>query len=422
MPAVNLEQALDLFQTAPLRGESELNLYYVERPGSPLERLAIQLRPARRSPLKFLFTGHRSSGKTTTLNQLTRRLGEQFFVIHFSVLDTLNAYDVHYADLLLVMGTQLLAHATDEKLFPRDVKSLVKEDLLDDVLRWLQERVTGLQFTPTQAEASLGAQVNLLALQMQGKLSTETQTRAQLRERVEPRLTELLERINSVVDEVRRKGGRNVLFVIEDIDKLDMENARRLFLEHANSLTAPRAFIIYTFPVALRYSQDFRHIQASFNGSYILPNVKLREQNGEPCALGQHTLEQIFQRRLQSDLIAPEALQALLEASGGLVGTLIRLGELAAEHALVDHKSAIDLHSAQLAIAEVRADFKALLRAEDYVVLRQKRQDKNLISDPGIQDVLYNGSLLEYHNGEPWCDVHPAILPLLDDEGDEQAS
>jgi hypothetical protein len=320
MPAVNLEQALDLFQTAPLREETELNLYYVERPRSPLERLAIQLRPTRRRPLKFLFTGHRASGKTTTLYQLTRRLDEQFFVIHFSVLDTLNAYDVHYADLLLVMGTQLLAHATDEKLFPRDVKSLVKEELLDDVLRWLQERVTGLQFVPTKSEASLGAQVNLLALQMQGKLSTEAQTRAQLRERVEPRLSELLERINYVVDEVRRKGGRGVLFVIEDIDKLDM--------------------------------------------------------------------------------------------------TLIRLGELATEHALVDRKSAIDLHSAQLAIAEVRADFKALLRAQDYAVLKQKRQDKNLISDPGIQDVLYNGSLLEYHNGEPWCDVHPAILPLLDDEGD----
>ncbi len=419
MPAINLEQALDLFHPAPLRGKSDLNLYYVERPGSPLGRLALRLRTKRR-PLKFLFTGHRASGKTTTLNQLTDRLGEQFFVIHFSVLDTLNAYDVHYADLLLVMGTQLLARATDEKLFPKGIKTLVREDLLDDVLRWLEARIEGLQFVPPCTETSLSAKVNLLAVQMESKISTETQTRAQLRDRIEMHLSELLDRINYVVDEVRRKSGRSVLFVVEDIDKLNLDNARKLFLEHARSLTAPRAFIIYTFPIALRYAPDFTQIRASFDGRYILPNVKLREQDGTPCPRGQHTLEQIFFRRLERDLIAPEALQALVEASGGLVGTLVRLGELAAEHALVDRKTSIDLGSAQHAIAEVRADFKALLRPQDYVVLRQKRQDKNLVSEPGIRDVLYNGSLLEYHNDEPWCDVHPAVLPLLGDEVDEQ--
>jgi hypothetical protein len=417
MPAVNLEQALDLFHPAPLRG-SELDLYYVERPGSPLDRLALRLRTKRR-PLKFLFTGHRASGKTTTLNRLTEKLSERFFVIHFSVLDTLNAYDVHYADLLLVMGTQLLVCATDEKLFPKGVKALVREDLLNDVLRWLQARIEGLQFVPPSPTVSLNAKVNLLAVQLESKISTETQTRTQLRDRIELHLSELLDRINYVVDEVRRKGQRSVLFVVEDIDKLDLDNARKLFLEHARSLTAPKTFTIYTFPIALCYSHDFTQIVTSFDGRYILPNVKLREQDGTRCAEGQRTLEQIFHRRLQSDLITPEALQALIEASGGLVGTLIRLGELSAEHALVDRKTVIDLDSAEHAIAEVRADFKALLRPQDYVVLKQKRRDKNLVSEPGIRDVLYNGSLLEYHNHEPWCDVHPAVLPLLGEEVSE---
>lgn len=413
MPAVTLEQALNTFHPAPLRSESELNLYYVERPNSPLRRMAVQLRARRR--LKILFTGHRITGKTTALNRLAEDLRDAFFVVHFSVLETLNAYDVHYADLMLALATRLLGQATDEKLFPKGIKPLVREDLLEDVLLWLEKRIEGLQFVPSPVEAGLAAQINFLAVQLEAKLSTETVTRQALRERIAMHLSELLDRMNYVIGEVERRGERQVLFIVEDIDKLDLANARDLFLEHARSLTAPRASIIYTFPVALRWSRDIPHIAANFDRDFILPNVNLTDRENNPDPHGHQTLVDIFYRRLDQGLIEPAALEMLVEASGGLIGTLVRLGGLAAEHALVDGKEAIDAESAEQAIAEVRGTFKALLRREDYDVLRRQLAGEELVNEEAVREVLYTGCLLEYHNREPWFAVHPIVRPLLEE-------
>lgn len=412
MPAPTLERALTTFHVAPLRG-NDLKLYYVERPHSPLARMALRLKAQRQ--LKILFTGHRITGKTTALNRMAADLGEAFFVVHFSVLDTLNAYDVHYADLMLALATRLLQQATDKRLFPKGVARLVKEELLEDVFLWLEKHTTGLGFVSTGAgEKEVGGKVNLLAVELEAKLSTEAETRQALRERIAMHLSELLERMSYVLDEVERRAERGVLFIVEDIDKLDLENARNLFLEHARALTAPRASIIYTFPIALRWSLDSPHIKNNFDRDYILPNINLSDQAGNPDPDGHQTLVDIFHRRLNPDLVEPEALETLIAASGGLVGTLVRLGGLAAEHALVDGKKAIDLASANLAISEMRGDFKALLRGQDYEVLRRHLAGERLLNEQAVREALYTGCLLEYHNGEPWFGVHPIVRPLLE--------
>ena len=411
MPAINLEQALSIFNIGPLRG-SDLGQYYVERAESPLELMAVHLRAQRR--LKALFTGHRIAGKTTALNRLAADLADEFFVVHFSVQDTLNAYDVDYTDLMLALATRLLEQATDRRMFPRGLRTMVRQDLLQDVLLWLQSRIEGLQFVPPDSEKSLSAQVNFTAVQLEAKLSTETVTRQALRERVSGRMSELLDRMNWVTSEVERRSQRRALFIVEDIDKLDQANACKLFLEHARTLTAPEASIIYTFPVALRYSSDFAHIALNFGQHFVLPNVRLVDRDGNPNAQGRHTLERIFHSRLNPSLIDPEALGALIEASGGLVGTLVRLGGLAAGYALVDRKEVIDQASANDAVGEARGDFKAMLTKENYDVLRRQLAGERLTNEGPVRDALYNGSLLEYQDHDPWFGVHPIVRPLLE--------
>lgn len=411
MPASDLTQALNTFSPVALRGE-DLDLYYVPHPHKLLDLMERRLRAEKR--LKLLFTGHRISGKTTALNALTRRLHDAFFIVNFSVLDSLNAHDVHYTDLMLVMAARLLEQATDEKLFPKGVKALVKDNLLDDVRLWFEKRIEGLQFVPATKDKEIGGQVNLLAVQLEAKVSTETATRQTLRERISLHLSELLDRMRYVIDEVERNGQRRVLFIVEDIDKLNLANARDLFLEHARSLTTVPASIIYTFPIALRNSLEFTHITPNFGRHYILPPVQLHDQTGKPNTDGQDILREIFLRRLDENLIEADALDTLISASGGLVGTLVRLGQWAAEHALVDGKAAIDRPSADQAIAEMRGDFKALLRQQDYEVLRQQVRGEELTNEEAVREVLYTGCLLEYLNGEPWYGIHPIVLPLIE--------
>ncbi len=143
--------------------------------------------------------------------------------------------------------------------------------------------------------------------------------------------------------------------------------------------------------------------------------MNLTKRDGkQPDKEGHDTLVDIFYRRLDRRLIETDALNTLIKNSGGLIGTLIRLGGLAAEHALVDGKEVIDNESVTQAITEMRGDFKALLRGEDYEVLRRQLAGEKLVNEEGVREVLYSGCLLEYHNHDPWFGVHPIVKPLLE--------
>jgi adenylate kinase len=67
------------------------------------------------------------------------------------------------------------------------------------------------------------------------------------------------------------------------------------------------------------------------------------------------------------------------------------------------------------AVVELRNDFIAALEEDDYGVLARRRADKRLSSDPEVQELLQSLALLQYENGEAWCDVHPVVLALLEE-------
>ena len=58
-----------------------------------------------------------------------------------------------------------------------------------------------------------------------------------------------------------------------------------------------------------------------------------------------------------------------------------------------------------------KGDFIAMLESKDYPLLFNRHEDKQLTSDDNTQTLLQSLALLEYENGELWCDVHPIIWP-----------
>ena len=55
------------------------------------------------------------------------------------------------------------------------------------------------------------------------------------------------------------------------------------------------------------------------------------------------------------------------------------------------------------------------LSRKQLAVLHQRHQDKALSNEEEIRDLLHNISLLEYADDEPWRDVHPVVLPLVEE-------
>ncbi len=419
MIAQNLADALNVFDPGPLEG-SQLDAYYVERPMSQLNEMRVYLEDIRH-PIKVLFTGHRGSGKSTELNKLAGLLRGRFFIVRFSAVEVINAADLTYVDILLAMALRLFQQATNAKILSRRRQELVGATLLEDVYRWFSQEIVAEKVSQPIPETELAASVNLAVVKLEGRISREAPTRRVVRERVEHRLSELLDKMNEVLDDITRNARQRVLIIVEDIDKLDLATARDLFQDHAISLTAPRAHIIYTFPIALRNMNDFPQIRNNFAQRFVLSNIRIHHRDGSVDEVGRDLLRELVWRRMDGSLIDAAALSMAVEMSGGLPRTLVLLVRSAAASARSQGLESIGLPNMEKAITELRNDYQGVLTPEHYATLHRYRKQA-LMNEDAVRDVLHNLSLLEYANDERWCDVHPIVEQLLLRTSDIQGS
>lgn len=409
MKAENLVQVLNTFNPKrPLSTLEELEHYFVERPRGALNEMKTYLEGVEH-PVKILFTGHRGSGKTTQLSKLTSLLEEKFFIVKFSITECLNLFDLNYVDVILATALRLFQRAAEKRV------KILKRELLKDVYDWLTNELSKETVIEIPKGGSISANINLLALKVEGKFGAETSTRISMRERMEKRLADLIERINLTASEIKRVIGKDLLIIIEDIDKTDLDRAKHLFFEHGMSLLGINSRIIYTFPIALRYSNDFQQIARTFDVHFVLPNVKIFDKQGSIDETGYLILKDVCLRRMKEELIEPEALRDVIKSSGGLMVDLIRLVQGAANYALSGGNKRIDLESVERMANEIRNDYRALLQKKHYRILQktQKDEEKRIVNEEVVQELLHNLSLLEYRNDETWGDVHPIVKPLL---------
>jgi hypothetical protein len=415
MKATDLVGVLRSFSTrGPLTG-AQLEHWFVERNRSPRGRLKTSLQ-FQQQPQKILFIGHRGSGKSTELNKLAQELTAHFFTIGFGVLDVTGRTNLDYEDLMLAISTQVTKQCIDAALINQPLLDPVRQRW-SDLLDWWERIVAGQRFSPP-GEAELGAKFNLLLLELEAGVRQSSETRQAIKDQISLRMPELIRHLNWVLRQAEESTGKSLLLIVEELDKVNLESATNIFLNQAATLLAPEATIIYTFPVALRYSGDFRNILANFRENMqALPNIAPHQPDGKRDQHGYTILHNLVLNRMQEALIQPEALRRLIPASGGIPTALTFLIENAALAALTRDEQAdrITLEDANSAIIRLREQLIPPLTEEDWQVLRERHQDHRLTSDDDNQDLLNKGALIEYPgtSGQPWCDAHPALWDLL---------
>lgn len=419
MKAKTLPEVIRAFDPhRPLR-DDELKTWYIDRPGNPAEEIKIYLQGVglHNEPVRLLFTGHTGSGKSTELNRLATAIKSQFFIVPFDVGQSLSIADLSYVDLLVGMATALFRRATEPDVLGK-AAAQIATDVWDDLARFIETVIFGpASFRQPPAGVELATKVNLLAVEFQTKFSSEATTRDETRRRLEPRLAELTDKIDHVAGLVHTKYRRPVLFLVEGTDKPDRARARDIFLGHTYTLTAFRASVIYTFPIDLRYSGEFNLIKDSFTWHYMLPNLKVVNRDDSDNVEGLAYLSRAISHRMEDALISEAARDTIIRASGGLMRTLVGLVRSAAVKAVAAGKDTIDRAEAEAAVNAERADYVTGLKQDDYEVLRQRHADKRLSADEAVLSLLHTRALLEYANDEPWCDVHPIALPLIQQRG-----
>ncbi len=400
MKAKVLSDVYDIFDPQEALSGDKLQEYYVERE-SPVKSLADIL--SSKKPLKYLFVGSRGNGKSTELNRLSELVKDKLFVVSFSIKDKLNLFDVDYADILLVIATEIYESVSDK--LSAELKHYL-DKLSEKIVERVNEKQKGLEFG-----AGFRAIVNLA-----GKVKTQVTTREVTREVMTPRLSDLIDAINRIIFDAEKELGKKILVIIDDLDKVNLNKGEELFYMHGAELTQPTCKIIYTIPQPLLFSNKIRQIILQyFDGRKELHNINVNHRNGEVDHSGYKVMREVALMRMEDDLITEKAMAEAIKSSAGILTELVRLIRDAANIANMEDRSRIEEGDVKRVVTGIRNDYIRILGKEDLEILKGVKNTKGKIGDEDrFHDLLFSLAILEYANDEVWYDIHPTIKGIIE--------
>jgi len=407
--AANLQEAYaNLDPLSPLEGES-MRQFYASRPAhASIDFLINELLIDPSSDDKTLFTGHRGSGKTTELARLETCLSETHTVIRFDIERRVNLGDVDYADLLLALGLEVYRHSQ-----MIDVK--LDEKKVEDLRFWYETYVLE-EDEKRRFKTEAGAGLNALIGNVSLKLSTELPRRLTVRREAHANLSNLIERLNDLLQNFQEKTDRRVLVIVDGLDKVyHLGKVSDLFINGINALVAPQCRIIYTIPFALYNTNDFQQVRLSFSRNVVLSNVKVWEKDDGACDEGREFLKRVLEKRLAENVISNSAKELLVESCGGLIKEMIALARNSVVKALTKRGAGgcIEAEDVEYAARQVRNTYSGLLTEEHYKELWRINCGGVFLNGPLARELLHNLSLLQYNGNDAWWAVHPIIRPLV---------
>jgi len=408
-----------------------------------LTKLEITLRNASKTANAFAkcaFVGNRGSGKSTYLLHLEQELEKEglFTPVHV-YLDPSLETDCDYSDLFLWMVDRI-ANEFQDREHPLDDKPLA------DIVCWFADK-SEISETEWKKEIGLTTEAaassntgfpGIFSLKLLARLKSmivgSEKSRKEIRKKVQNYATELRDLMNVFLDharEVLQEAGKPVrLLIIQDnLDRLKpREKAQYLFDTGGDMLTSLRVDIIYTAPQVINIApldirQHFPHV-------CTMPNVKVRQQNGEPHDPGIEALTELIGKRLDLDSIfqSKEVIQYLVEKSGGSVRDLLRLVDEAQLEAQVSEEPKVDMASAKASVKKMSIGFTRLLLPGSvfYPILAEVRRTKREFTLTEAEatkervdstraffaDLIGNGIILEYNGNDSWYDVHPTVCEI----------
>ena len=392
----------------------EPNPFYVDRPDNPVAALELELLRPFRTPPKIFFSGLRGCGKSTELYRVAVNpdITRKYWPLHFSIKDEQGpgTDNLDYRDVLLEIGGRMYRQYRESG--GRLPEGLVKE--LDAFRGQVEKEVT---ITPGRmAGAEADAKLSAFFAEAGLKIKLEPHTRTVVRQVIEQNIHELIGLINNIASAILGVEKRWPLVLIDDLDKPDLGRSREIFYEHRETMIQPAVPIVYTIASPLFYQPEIRDLLGT---PIFLPNVKLHER-GQPedaNSEGYRVLRMFVRKRMKAELVAEDALNEAIRVSGGVFRELCRVIRIAISYAQRARRPTprIEAEDVQKAEAEIRTFYWRFITQEQRRILRDIRRHNQYNEPDKAAPLLESLAALEYTNDKPWCDVHPALIKLLDE-------
>jgi hypothetical protein len=398
---------LDLPLRPGPRGEP--NPFYISRPGNPIAELIDALMAPFYRPPKFFFSGHRGCGKSTELLHLMANPGIQrkYWPVNFSIREEADIIDMDFRDILLAIGSRMFRDY-------RKCGGRLPDQLLKELNGWrgkVEEEVKTIH--SGRAGFELGANLDAFFAGTGLKMKLEPATRAELRQVFEKDITGLITVINNIATAIYSKEHRIPLVLIDDLDKPNLEEARAIFHDRREIMMQPNCAIIYTVSSALFYTKEFEAIR---DQAIFLPNIKLHPfaQPDVRDRDGFQTLRRFVYVRMNPDLIDNQALEEAISYSGGVFREMARIMRTAIGRARRRKSPKVEIIDVEWAATEIRNEYRRILDEGDIEILKRVHKLNRLEYDERLRPLLQLLAILEYRNGENWCDIHPVLRRLIE--------
>jgi hypothetical protein len=386
------------------------NPFYVCRPGNPIAELIDALAAPFYRPPKFFFSGHRGCGKSTELLILLANpeIQKKYWPINFSIRDEADIVDLDFRDVLLALGSRMFRDY-------RKTGGPLPDHLLKELNSWKGKVEKEIETILAGRMASeIGAGIDAFFANAAVKMKLEPATRVALRQVLETDIIGLIEVINNIAATIYANEKRIPLLLIDDMDKLELSKARAIFHDRREIMMQPNCAIVYTVSSALFYSKEFDAIR---DQAIFLPNINLHAhrqlevQNKE----GYDTLRQFVYLRMDSKLIDPAALENAISCGGGVFRETARIMRTAIGRARRRKAEKVETVDVEWAATELRNEYRRILDKEDLKLLKKVHENNHLEYNDRLTPLMQLLALLEYRNGENWCDIHPVLRRLINE-------
>lgn len=431
-------QATDPSRTLFIRGESDKK-YYIDFSSVRGEDIIKKLKNtiALLSPDKptcTLFTGHIGCGKSTELLRLKADLEKTGFeVAYFESSEDLEMTDIDIADVMLAIARRL--SQTLQQVIPEKPDRFT--ELLQGAWNVLNSDVTGIKAKVGEQDFGYSQEGDKFSLAFGiGEITTRTKSDLKLREKLNqylaPQKVELLKLINQeliepAIAKLKQQGKEGLVVIVDNLDRIDNRvkpwgrtQQEYLFVDQGEFLSKLNCHLVYTMPLSLKFSNEYGMLTQRFSDPKVLPMVPSQWADGRVHEQGLELLRQMVLARAFPDLSPEERLEKattifdsvetlnrLCQVSGGHVRDLLRL-----LNTLIQEEMEIPLTRSTLeqVIKARRNEMILPISEEEWQLLRQVKQTKEVSDDKGYQKLIRSRFVFEYRDkGKTWFDINPIL-------------
>lgn len=369
----------------------------------------------------FLLLGHKGCGKSTELNRFSAELASKGYKVKTIICSMdLDLFNIVYSDLFILMGEALLEIA-------KECGCKIDRDVLKDIMNFWNEGTETFisnEIETASVEAGFSAEtpgifvhiLNIFA-KIKADLKFNEEVRKEYRKKISIRSSEWMELLKKVSEEIMKETeGKSPIIIFEDLDKLNPEDAWKVFYNYAAILSGMSFPVIYTFPIALSYDVRFSAMESYFI-TKTLPMIKIETIEGRSFEDGINVIRKIVEKRARMDLFEAGVLERLIQYTGGSLRDLFLAINSSAKRAERRNSTTISMEDTERALEELKTSLTRRIEKKDYeFLLNIYTGNKELIEDKEMLLKMLQASVVLEYNGKRWHNIHPLVAQFFKEQ------